>query len=523
MMKEAQFRQMKKTALFINTGRGSTVDEAALIKALQEGWIAAPALDVLETEPAGHDNPLLEMDNVILTAHVASASARFDTARKRRVGPSWRWCCRARGRAPASTRRCWRNPSSSAGSRSRWSAARTARLVRGKQRIAVIGAGIIGLAVVHRLLGEGHDITVFDRDPDGDKCSWGNAGAIAVTEVMPASAPGLAWRVPGWLVDLLGPLAIRPAHLPALLPWLARFVAASRPSEVARIAGTLASLLGRVYDDWVPLLATLGLSHTLHRVGALAVYESRAALLRDALEWETKRRHGIACVAMSGDEARALEPALSPTIAAAILMPAWSHVDDPKQIWAALLAAVHSGGAMFRHEEVTELPEGFDQIVIAAGAWSGRLARTIGDTIWIESERGYNITIPAPGVMLSRELIFAERKFVATPLSIGLRIGGAAEFAGLAAPANYARSRALAELARRYLPGLRTEGGTEWMGQRPATPDSLPIIARSPRRSDVIYACGHGHLGLTLAATTARIVAEMAAGPVEASPAHRRS
>ena len=86
MMKEQHFRKMKKTALFVNTGRGATVDESAMIKALQEGWIAGAGLDVLETEPVGHNNPLLGMDNVILTAHVASASNRFDTARKRRVG-----------------------------------------------------------------------------------------------------------------------------------------------------------------------------------------------------------------------------------------------------------------------------------------------------------------------------------------------------------------------------------------------------------------------------------------------------
>ena len=86
LMKEPHFKKMKKTALFVNTGRGSTVDESAMIKALQEGWIAGAGLDVLETEPVGHNNPLLGMDNVILTAHVASASARFDVARKRRVG-----------------------------------------------------------------------------------------------------------------------------------------------------------------------------------------------------------------------------------------------------------------------------------------------------------------------------------------------------------------------------------------------------------------------------------------------------
>jgi D-amino-acid dehydrogenase len=130
----------------------------------------------------------------------------------------------------------------------------------------------------------------------------------------------------------------------------------------------------------------------------------------------------------------------------------------------------------------------------------------------LESERGYNTTLPVPGVALEREIIFAERKFTATPLAIGLRIGGAAEFAGLTAAPNYRRSRALVTLARRYLPGLATERGTEWMGHRPATPDGLPVIGSSPRHGGVFYAFGHGHVGLTLAATTGRLIADLVAG-----------
>jgi D-amino-acid dehydrogenase len=150
-----------------------------------------------------------------------------------------------------------------------------------------------------------------------------------------------------------------------------------------------------------------------------------------------------------------------------------------------------------------------DQVVIAAGAWSKTLAQRIGDRVLLESERGYNMTLPRSGVSLKRQLIFAERKFVATPLSCGLRIGGAAEFGGLNAAANFKRSHALVALARRYLPGLQTEGGTEWAGHRPATPDSLPVIGRSPQLPDVFYAFGHGHLGLTQAATTGRLVSDL--------------
>jgi len=149
---------------------------------------------------------------------------------------------------------------------------------------------------------------------------------------------------------------------------------------------------------------------------------------------------------------------------------------------------------------------------VAAGAWSGRLARLVGDRALLESERGYNTTLPDPRIRLNAEIIFAERKFVASQLATGLRIGGAAEFAGLEAPANYTRSKALVRLAARYFPGLNTEGGTEWMGHRPTTPDSLPVIGPSPRRRDVFYAFGHSHTGLTFGPTTGRLIAEVLSG-----------
>lgn len=391
-------------------------------------------------------------------------------------------------------------------------------------RVAVVGAGVVGLACAVRLAGEGHATTVFDPAPEGDKCSWGNAGGIGVTEVVPASGPGMLWRVPGWLLDPLGPVALRPGHLPALLPWLRFWLRAGRPAEVERIAAALAALLARVYDDLVPLLAEIGLADALRRQGALAVYGGAAALRRDAAAWALRRRHGIACEEIGGAEARALEPALSRHVQAAVFTPDWAQVADPKALWAALLATARARGVAVEAARVADIARpgrvrlddgreaACDAVVLAAGAWSAGLARGAGDRVLLEGERGYNVTLPTPGLALGREVIFAERHFVAAPLDPGLRIGGAAEFAGLAAPANHARSRALLRLARDYLPGLSAEGATPWMGQRPTTPDTLPVIGRAPRRPDVIHAFGHGHLGLTLAATTARLAADAVAG-----------
>ncbi len=242
----------------------------------------------------------------------------------------------------------------------------------------------------------------------------------------------------------------------------------------------------------------------------------------DQAEWALKRRHGVACQEMTGDEARTLEPALGANIRHGVLVPDWWQVTDPREVWAGVMDAVvarsgvvmrgdvvgFNGGAL--HFATGEKPA-FDTVVVAAGAWSAELAARVGDHASLESERGYNTTLPRPGVTLGRQVTFGEHKFVASPLSAGLRIGGAAEFAGLRAPANYARSGVLLALARRYLPGLSGEGGTVWMGNRPTTPDSLPVIGRSPRQGKIVYAFGHGHLGLTQAATTGRLVADIVA------------
>jgi D-amino-acid dehydrogenase len=203
----------------------------------------------------------------------------------------------------------------------------------------------------------------------------------------------------------------------------------------------------------------------------------------------------------------------------------WSHIGNPKQLVSQIRARVKALGARFVEGGVTKLdvtkPEApfavlqtgasiaARQIVVATGAWSASLAESVGDRVLLDSERGYNTTLPQPGIALSREVIFAERKFVATPLDIGIRIGGAAEFAGLKAEPNYKRSEALLKLGKRFLPGIQDQGAVQWMGHRPATPDSLPVIGKSPSAPSVIYAFGHGHLGLTQSATTGALVADL--------------
>jgi len=393
------------------------------------------------------------------------------------------------------------------------------------KKISVVGAGIIGLSVAYYLHKEGADVTVIDRLPEGDKTSFGNAGGIAVTEVIPAAVPGIFLKVPGWMLDPLGPLAVRPSHAFKLLPWLLRFYKSGKKDEFMRIYGALSALNSRVYNDLLPMLEETGLIKELHREGALTVYETDAGYEAEKHEWALREKVGITVQHMTGDEARALEPALSSKVRHAVFTPQWSHINDPKVMvdklreWLfdhgvrIIKGEVASINPSLMDEQKIKLEDGrtifTDEIVIAAGVWSRKLADALGEKSLVESERGYNTTIQDPGVHLSREVIFAERKFVATPLSCGLRIGGAAEFGGINNSPNYQRSSSLAKLAEIYLPTLKKTEGTPWAGHRPSTPDSLPIISRSSRHTHIFYAFGHGHLGLTQSATTGRLIADL--------------
>jgi len=395
----------------------------------------------------------------------------------------------------------------------------------GSPHVVVAGAGIIGLSCAWAAQRRGWRVTLIDRDFTGDRASHGNAGSLAVAECVPLSLAGLGLKPLRWLLDPLGPLAIRPSYAPRLWPWYRALRRVAHPATLARIGDALFALNQRALADFEAMLAALDLSGDLHKCGALTVYETQQAFAQSQASWAFKRARGVRWRHVAVDELRALEPGLRPVFQHAVMLQDCAHIDDPKRLVDALRDRVQQQGATLITGEAlaldastgahasVQLDDGRhiqgDKVLVAAGAWSARLARTLGDRAILESERGYNTTLPASRACLRREVIFAERMFVATPLSVGLRIGGAAEFAGLDAPANYRRSDALLALARRYFSTLDERDAQPWMGQRPTTPDTLPVIGASPQHPHVLYAFGHGHLGLTHAVTTAALISDL--------------
>jgi D-amino-acid dehydrogenase len=402
----------------------------------------------------------------------------------------------------------------------------------GACEVLVIGAGIVGLSIALRLREHGHQVLVIDRQGIAAEASRGNAGAYAFSDILPLASPGILRQAPRWLLDPLGPLSLRPAYLPTLLPWLWQFWRASQPSRVVASTAAQAALLRLSAQTTPGFLKSARASHMLRSNGNLHLYETQAQWQRAQAGWQVRAQHGIEFQHLHGVAAIAkLQPGLSPSLTAATLVPGWQSIADPLLLTQTIAATFEALGGQIRQAHATSLQPGPDgmqvmvqdapacvaqKVVVAAGAWSHQLAKSLGDQLPLETERGYNTTLPAGAFELCRQLTFPEHGFVVTPIGGGsddtgstrsrVRVGGAVELAGLNAAPNYARADVLLAKARGFLPALKTEGGVQWMGFRPSLPDSLPVIGPAPADGRVIYAFGHGHLGLTQSAATADLV-----------------
>ena len=348
--------------------------------------------------------------------------------------------------------------------------------------------------------------------------------------MLPLAQKGMLRNLPKWLSDPLDPLAIPPAYLPHLLPWLYRFWRAGQSGYESALAAQ-ASMMKLAETEWMALMQRSGTRSMLREDGSLELYESEGEFQASLPGWAARHRHGIGFRHVAGAELAELQPGLSPRFVKGTFVPGWKTVSDPMLLGKAIWAYAESRGATFLKGKVVEAAPNGDgvsirledgqvlksgMLIVAAGAWSHMRARRFGNVIPLETERGYNTTLPVGAFNVKRQLIFSGHGFVITPLDTGLRVGGAVELAGLKRPPNYARSRAMLEKAKQFLPGLQTEGGREWMGYRPSLPDSLPVIGASKRAPGVFYAFGHGHLGLTQAAATGRLIRDLVSGEAPA-------
>jgi D-amino-acid dehydrogenase len=409
-----------------------------------------------------------------------------------------------------------------------------------RKTVAVIGAGMVGVAAARWLQRDGHEVTLIDPQPPGQGASFGNAGCFNPSSVVPIAMPGTLKKAPGYLMDPLGPLRIRWRYLPSLAPWLIRCIRAGTPERIEQQAVALKSLLFPCLDTLMDLARDAGAERYIARNGILMVYRTEAAWNAEAYAFDIRKRHGIEWHELNADELRQFDPNVSRDYIRARHLFNNGHCLDPGGLVAALAEAVQrDGGKLLRARATGFSLDGgklravatdggevrADAAVLATGAHSKRLAATLGNAVPLETERGYHLMLSNPEVMPRVPTSDADAKFVATPMDGGIRFAGTVELAGLDAPPDWRRAERLLQLGRKLYPGLSEAHPQDriklWMGHRPGMPDSLPVLGRSRRSPDVFYAFGHGHVGMTGGPYTGKVIADLVAGrpaPIDLTP-----
>jgi D-amino-acid dehydrogenase len=393
--------------------------------------------------------------------------------------------------------------------------------------VAIIGAGIVGVASACALARRGYEVVVYDPESPGEAgSSRANAGHVAASDIHPLSTPGIHWKALKMLINPDGPLKIPLRDSFAHIPWFWRFWRTSRGKRFETATRALSYLCGSTLTDTSAMLESAGMTGMLEHKGCAFLYDTEQSFAASKRIWADKNARGFDNEEMDAGRIARDIPSINAKFRHAVLSCQWSQMRDPLDVVRGLAKAAQSHGVIFHRGRVNSLSGELDSVtletgkgrsrhdaaIIAAGVNSVAFAESCGDFLPMVAERGYNLTIPAPGIELDLPLVFADRGIVATHLTRGLRIGGWAEYARPDRPANQKYFKSMARISSELFPGLNLDNASFWMGNRPSLPDSVPVISRSSHAHRVFYNCGHGHYGLTHAATSARLLCDLVTG-----------
>lgn len=364
--------------------------------------------------------------------------------------------------------------------------------------VAIVGAGIVGLATALRLAAEGREVLLIDPNEPGSGASFGNAGTLAEYACMPVGNPALLRALPKLLLDPDSPFALRWPALLQLAPWLVQFVRQSLPTATHANALALAGLLAEALPAWEEMVKEADVADLLRRNGCLYLYRRESDFAKAAGGRALRAGFGVHQEVLTPGEVAALEPSLPPTGARGLYFPDSMNVTDPKTLMRRLLDAgtargvsvaqavarlrVEAGGVRLNGSGIRIKA---NTVVVAAGAQSRALSMQAGDRIPLETERGYHLEFPTKAPLLNRPVCPVDLGFYMTPMTGRLRVAGTVELGGLAAPANPRRLALLDRGVRQFFPQL-VRPSSEWLGFRPSLPDSRPVIGPSRGSPKVI-------------------------------------
>jgi len=392
-----------------------------------------------------------------------------------------------------------------------------------QEDVVIVGAGVVGLTSALMLQRLGRSVVVIDPNPPGSGASYGNAGTIADFAIAPVGSPTLLKRLPSLVFDRQGPFSIRQGALLALLPWLAQFARQSLPGRSENNMRAIAALTLDAGVRWQSLAADLEAQHLIQNKGCLYVFNGEAQYQAGRHDMRRRQTFGVKVELLNPGELAQLEPHLPQVEGGGAFFPDALSVSDPGHLVRLIAARAEADGVQILPESVVRLSAQkrhvvlqlgngqrmtARQVVIAAGAHSKFLADQVGDLVPLETERGYHLEYDGESERVLRPVCAAESGFYMSPMAGRLRVAGTVELGGVKAPPTPERLAFLSQRMRDIFPDLKA-ASRSWLGFRPSMPDSRPVISESRVGRQIVYAFGHGHIGLTLAPMTASLVAAL--------------
>jgi D-amino-acid dehydrogenase len=392
------------------------------------------------------------------------------------------------------------------------------------QKVAVIGAGIVGVSTAIWLQRAGIDVVLIDREGPAAGTSFGNGGVLASCGVIPVNSPGLLKNAPGMLIRPDSPLFLRWSYLPKMLSWLLAYNLRANARDARHVAKALTGILHDSLEQHQALAKGTGAEKWLKSSDYVFAYNDRDAFKKDAFGWSVRAEMGFKWDEMNAEEFNIYDPIFQGSRKFAVRLKNHGTITDPGKYVEALAAHVEKQGGKICIATVEDIVVengkttgvatdngkiDCDGVVLAAGVWSKNLAEKLGVRVPMETERGYHIELINPNVMPRAPYMLTSGKFVITPMEGRIRCAGIVEFGGLEAPASEGPIKLLKKQIHDAIPGIKYDRIDEWMGHRPAPSDSIPLIGPI-RNVDGVYAgFGHHHIGLTGGPRTGRMIADM--------------
>lgn len=390
----------------------------------------------------------------------------------------------------------------------------------------IIGGGIIGLSSALYLQAAGHDITIVDRTDMLNGCSYGNAGYICPSHFVPLATPGIVWQGLKWMLNSKSPFYIKPSFNGALVKWGLQFVKSATKSHVERSAIPLrdiALLSKHLYEEWTKIP---GLDFSYDPTGMLELFQTEANAHHAEHTIKAAKELGIDAQLIDKATLQQMEPDTAINALGAVYFPGDSQL-YPNQLMTSLIAYLKSKGVQFEgNREVTGFTKNgvitskgnleADHIIVAAGVWSGELAKQLDLNIPMVGGRGYSVTYEDAPWKVRRSVILSEARVAISPMNGNkIRFGGTMEITPVNTPPRMERVQGILESVKRYFPAYDIPLPTAdkvWHGYRPCSADGLPHIGTLKNYPNVTVATGHSMLGISLGAATGKLVSEIITG-----------